>query len=869
MSKQGQDPDRGALRKSTHLTDVDGEARSHPILPGLPTGTGLGKYRILERIRTYHNAVVYKARDAMLDRLVAVKQMSPDLIDNPIACGNFKREAQLLARIPKDARHILNIHELIEDEIGLFIVEEYVPGHWLESLIFKRRVDHKSAFRLLKTAAQGVRTLHTNRIAHRDIQPGNIMVTKSGGAKLGNLASAAHEGDISPPPVITPKYSAPELLLERKYDDRVDIYGLGLVIFEVCVGRQAMDRYFAEAMGESTLSIGQWIDWHTNLDLRLPDAYELNPLVPAPLCTILSRMTAKSLDDRYTTIDQVLEALAAYFTQAQGSLVTGLPFDRQTGVFAAPIADWQPRRMLPSPASLPTRAQSFAVPASQQPAGNTSTHTVRPTRRGAGGDRAWQWQSVQRPDPWHGPGIAASARHRRHRHHSPGAFPPRPVSVAAIPAPPPAKETFKSHTPRFIAWSLGIVLTLAALAVGGRFAWYYNFGPGSTHPIEAVMAAGIEAYDQGRYELAKAKFIEAQQIEVDKERLRSLKDRADFWLMLIRAQAALESNLFNEVQLILREAEKRGVNSFRVAELQQKAWAKSDAYRLAQEGNRELARGNLAEVEVRLDEYEEKAAQAGMDPNQLKDSLESTKQDRVYQQAIRETMEAMNAGEFLEALNSLQHAEAVRVTTDTRELRKQIQDAQERKELDARGDQAMLDRDFKEAEIVYTRAIQISPSNELETKARTARAYLLMEESKLALAQGDLILAERKLKSSLWNAMTFESKALYEKLLPAFDAARLVHKADRMVEEGDAGGALALYQDAMPILPPPARDFVKEKINSLLRDELMREGDAALQRGDAQAALDAFEQAKLLRGGRDLEELIERAKALAPRPNSD
>jgi serine/threonine protein kinase len=66
---------------------------------GLPTGTGLGKYRILEPIHRTHNATLYKARDAMLDRLVIVKQMAPELSDNPIACGHFKREAQILARI--------------------------------------------------------------------------------------------------------------------------------------------------------------------------------------------------------------------------------------------------------------------------------------------------------------------------------------------------------------------------------------------------------------------------------------------------------------------------------------------------------------------------------------------------------------------------------------------------------------------------------------------------------------------------------------------------------------------------------------------------------------------------------------------------
>ena len=62
---------------------------------GIPSGSGLGKYRILERIRSTYNSTVYKARDTLLDRLVAIKQMTPALIDNPMACGDFRREAQM------------------------------------------------------------------------------------------------------------------------------------------------------------------------------------------------------------------------------------------------------------------------------------------------------------------------------------------------------------------------------------------------------------------------------------------------------------------------------------------------------------------------------------------------------------------------------------------------------------------------------------------------------------------------------------------------------------------------------------------------------------------------------------------------------
>ncbi|RIK68829.1 MAG: hypothetical protein DCC65_01465 [Planctomycetota bacterium] len=854
--------DASAARREPSLAPaVDGEtaARAQPFYPGLPSGTGIGKYRILERIRTYHNAVVYKARDLMLDRLVAVKQMSPGLIDNPVACGNFRREAQLLARIPKDARHIVNIHELIEDEAGLFIVEEFVHGHWLESLIFKRLVDYRHAYRLLKTAAMGLRTLHAHMIVHRDIHPGNIIVTRGGGAKIANLASAAHEGDLSAPPVITPRYAAPEMLLEKRYDNRVDIYALGLVFYELCVGRAAFEKHFAEIVA-SPFPVGRWIDWQTDLAAALPHPGALNALIPPRLAGILQRMTAKDLAQRYTTVDEILDDVAALLTGRDGSTGRHREIEVEPGPGRATTQSL-------FPASSPENQGSFPL-ATRAP--GSPTRTIRAVSEAAespnermGDTRSWEYREeagrtdaesftthaapyyskAEPPGPCDRPfeqyytlpsdirrrrrrprrnppygatrygeqrhgadyagrdvhagaghrGRAAEGRFERSRE----ARSPRPIVSVAIPAPPPVKEVHKKHSPRILLWTLGVFLFLAAGLAGGGAIWYYQYGPGLHNPIEAILDRGIAEYEAGNYSAAEAVFEEARRTKAKGQTAPVWRERARFWLDMVHAQIALENNKFETVQSLLRDAQKRGVNPAKVDELQQKAWQKRDALRLAEEGMDELAQGNLPAVEAKLDEYAEKAAAAGMDPEKLKDSLSSTKKDMKYREFLKKGHEALRQGEFLEAITACEKAEELQITVATRELRRAIESAQSRKQWVDKGDQAMVDRDFAEAERCYNRAISILPGVELERKSRLARAYVLIDEANETIRDGDLLEAEKKLKSSLWNAPTPEGQTRYTRMTPAFDAARLARRAELALETGNREEAIRLFEEAI------------------------------------------------------------------------
>ena len=102
---------------------------------GLPKGAKVGKYEIVERLGMGGQAIVYKAHDPLLDRFVAMKQISSHLAGDEKFLERFRREAQILAKLGNEQESIVTIHELIEEERGLFIVMEYLAGHSLEAVL--------------------------------------------------------------------------------------------------------------------------------------------------------------------------------------------------------------------------------------------------------------------------------------------------------------------------------------------------------------------------------------------------------------------------------------------------------------------------------------------------------------------------------------------------------------------------------------------------------------------------------------------------------------------------------------------------------------------------------------------------------------
>jgi serine/threonine protein kinase/tetratricopeptide (TPR) repeat protein len=837
------------------------ERRAKPFYPGLPTGTGLGKYRILERLWTAHNAIVYKARDAMLDRLVTIKQMSPTLIDNPVACGHFKREAQFLARIPKEARCVVGIHELIEDDLGLFIVEEYVVGHWLESMIAKRQTDPYAAVRVLKTAAQGLRTLHSLDLMHRGIHPGNIVVARNHNTKIANLATAAHEGDTTPPPTILPKYSAPELLIGKHYDNRVDIYSLGLSVYEFCVGRREMHEHFGQAVENPAAAIDLWMRWHTDMQTSLPDATELNPVVPSALSSILRRMTAKKLDDRYASIQEVLDALSRHFDAPPEHSESRqlVPFGAAALTRSPPGAPLQGYvfEARTTGSLLPFYGSPTASPA---PNPATSRHTVRQPVRPPALRPPADPRPVLSAAPAPLAGTRAAARHPGFRPKPARRSPPRPIQPEAIPAPVQASEIHR-RSPRILAWVVSAGVFLGAAAAGVGTLWYYHVKSNETHAVEQFLADGMTAYEQGSYDTARQQFIAATQTPVTSEQDARMKDQAEHWLPMAEARLALARNDFDEALRLSHQAEKRGINPTEVTELQQLCWTKRDAYRLEAESSEALEGGRLQEAELKLDEYKQMAQATGLDSSKLENRLAQTKADQRFEDAMKRAREAIEQDDLDRAALAVNDAEKIRNTVAVRNLKQRITVGKERADLLLRGDMAMADKDYAEAALAYEQANQKKATADIEKKARTAGALLLFDKAQQAIQNGDLLTAERYLQSSLWKSETQQASARLEKLAPAFEAARAVHKADQEVEKGNYAEAERLYAEAIPSLPPPANAAAEAKLLQVRQAAAVQRGDEAFQQGDWRAALEAYQKAQELGRTGDITKKIELVKA--------
>ena len=283
---------------------------------GFPVGTRIGKYEVRERLGMGGQAIVYKCHDPMLDRHVAIKQISSHLAEDPKFVEQFRREAQILARLGAEQPGIVTIHELVEDQRGLFIVMEFVPGRSLETLIRDKPgpFEPKATLQIIWRLAGALNAVHNAGIIHRDIKPGNIIIGESLRAKITDFGVAASITGQTSMPLGTTKYMAPELFEGAKVDGRADMYSLGFITYEMLVGRQKFNEVFADVVRDPQSEVLRWMKWHGNRSVTAPMAHEVNPTVPETLGRIVAKMMAKDPDNRYAGMEELGRAIRAEFS---------------------------------------------------------------------------------------------------------------------------------------------------------------------------------------------------------------------------------------------------------------------------------------------------------------------------------------------------------------------------------------------------------------------------------------------------------------------------------------------------------------------------------------------------------------------------
>ncbi|MCH7548194.1 MAG: protein kinase, partial [Candidatus Krumholzibacteriota bacterium] len=263
-------------------------------------GRTIGHYQITEKIGEGGMGVVYKAVDTRLDRHVAIKVLARDISADESARRRLLREAKAASSI--EHSNIVTIHDVGETDDGqLYIVMALHEGMTLDKRIAEGPVPVDEAARIVRGIAMGLVALHKRGVIHRDIKPGNIILSDDGHARLVDFGLAKLLGasriTTTGTTVGTMEYMAPEQVSGDPTDARADVFSLGVVLYELLTGQLPF-------RGEHKSVIVYSIVNRNPIPIR-----ELNPSVPEAVAAVVDRALEKSPADRFQSAGEFRDEL--------------------------------------------------------------------------------------------------------------------------------------------------------------------------------------------------------------------------------------------------------------------------------------------------------------------------------------------------------------------------------------------------------------------------------------------------------------------------------------------------------------------------------------------------------------------------------
>jgi Tol biopolymer transport system component len=350
-----------------------------PILPG----RRLGPYEILSSVGAGGMGEVYRARDTRLDRIVAIKVLPTHLADRSELRERFEREARTIASL--NHPHICTLFDIGQQDGIDYLVMEYLEGETLAQRLLKGSLPLDQVLQYAIEISDALDKAHRKGVTHRDLKPGNIMITKSG-TKLLDFGLAKLKQEVAPANVqlsqiataddpLTAKgtivgtlqYMAPEQLEGKEVDARTDIFAFGAVVYEMATGKKCFE-------GKSQASLIGAI-----LKDDPPPISSLQPMTPPALDRIVKKCLAKEPDERWHAAKDLCDELK-WIAEA-GSQVTLAPTAAIKGVRAhgwrglilsvgafllvavASLVTWNLR---PSPSPQPVTRTVINLPVGQQ-----------------------------------------------------------------------------------------------------------------------------------------------------------------------------------------------------------------------------------------------------------------------------------------------------------------------------------------------------------------------------------------------------------------------------------------------------------------------------------------------------------------------
>ncbi len=259
-------------------------------LPGAAR-TGFGRsvrgYELREQVGAGDFGVVYRAYQPSVGREVAIKVIRPELVNEAAFIRRFEAEAQLVAQL--EHPHVVSLYDYWRDPDGAYLVMRWLRGGSLRQALDRGPWKLEAASRLLAQVGSALAYAHRQGVVHRDLKPANVLLDEEDHAYLSDFGIAARLSDPDDPRRLvsgSPAYVPPEEVAGDAHTPRSDLYGLGLLTFELVTGKPPP------------------------MDGPLPSVAALRPELPAALDAVIGRATALDPGDRYESVDEFLVAFA-------------------------------------------------------------------------------------------------------------------------------------------------------------------------------------------------------------------------------------------------------------------------------------------------------------------------------------------------------------------------------------------------------------------------------------------------------------------------------------------------------------------------------------------------------------------------------
>ena len=270
----------------------------------LQAGTTIGRYEIVEPLGQGGMAVVYKALQPALDRIVALKVIRSGFSEDPEFLERFKREARAVARL--DHPNIVQVYDFDQVEGRAFLAMQFLDGGTLRDRIVQLAREGKllpqgDVAHVIEQVAAALAYAHSAGVIHRDVKPANVMLTRDGRAVVTDFGIARMLGQTQLTAtgvgIGTPEYMSPEQGQGGALDARSDVYSLAVVAYELLTGRVPF-------VGDTPFAV---VLKHVRDPLPLPS--QANPLLSPAFDAVLAKALAKDPADRYATVNDLAQAL--------------------------------------------------------------------------------------------------------------------------------------------------------------------------------------------------------------------------------------------------------------------------------------------------------------------------------------------------------------------------------------------------------------------------------------------------------------------------------------------------------------------------------------------------------------------------------